>query len=123
MRRKHLPGYDAVIAALERYGAWWDSFRQKTRVVTQAEPVEQLQTFAARAYTSSSAGKLGLLVVAYARCLGPGRDDHSLLSLIDQLVISDSSVVSSLDGMECLVLLAKTYTDIGQPRRAWLTWR
>lgn len=46
-----------------------------------------------------------------------------MFGLVDNLVISDMTVVTSLDGMECLVLLAKTYTDIGQPRRAWLMWR
>ncbi|KAM5355050.1 hypothetical protein ACJ41O_001696 [Fusarium nematophilum] len=118
--RSALPKYDDITVTLIKNGAWWDSFRQKTRAISQAEPVEPLLSFAAHAYTSTSPAELAILAVAYARSLGRS---HQLFSLVDSLIISDFSLAASLDGMECLILLAKTYTDIGQPRRAWFTWR
>ncbi|KAH6689856.1 hypothetical protein F5X68DRAFT_167459 [Plectosphaerella plurivora] len=121
--RANLPSYDVVISALAKNGAWWDSFRQKTRVVTQAGLIEPILSFAAGAYTSPSPAKLGILVVAYGRSMGSDPEAHRLFRLVDDLVISSMAAGSSLNGMECLVLLAKTYTDIGQPRRAWLMWR
>ena len=118
--RSALPIYDDITATLLRNGGWWDSFRQKTRAISQAEPVEPLLSFAAHAYTSASPAEVAILAVAYARALGRS---HRLFAVVDSLIISDFALAATLDGMECLILLAKTYTDIGQPRRAWLTWR
>jgi hypothetical protein len=118
--REALPSYDEIIATLARNGAWWDSFRQKTRAISQAEPVEPLLSFGAHAYTSTSPAELGILAVAYARSLGR---NHRLFALVDSLIIADSTLTATLEGMECLILLAKSYTDVGQPRRSWLTWR
>ena len=118
--RAELPGYDSITAALARNGSWWDSFRQKTRAISQAEAAEPLLLFAAHAYTSKNPAELAMLAVAYGRSLGK---NHALLSLVDKFIMADSTFVATLEGMDCLVLLAKTYTDIGQPRRAWLMWR
>ncbi|RMJ15705.1 hypothetical protein BHE90_006281 [Fusarium euwallaceae] len=118
--RSALPSYDEITVTLTKNGSWWDSFRQKTRAISQSEPLEPLLSFAAHAYTSTSPAELAILAVAYARSLGQG---HKIFTLVDSLIIGDFSLAASLDGMECLVLLAKTYTDIGQPRRAWFTWR
>lgn len=114
-----MPGFDAVMSALAEKGAWWNSFQQKTRAIAQ-NPIEHLSAFAARAYTSSSPAVVGTLACAYARSLG-GR--HDIYAMVEALVISDFAHVATQDGLECLVLLAKSYTDIGQPRRAWLAWR
>ena len=118
--RSALPSYDEITATLSKNGSWWDSFRQKTRAISQSEPLEPLLSFAAHAYTSTSPAELAILAVAYARSLGHG---HRIFTLVDTLIIGDFVLAATLDGMECLVLLAKTYTDIGQPRRAWFTWR
>ena len=100
-------------------GFWWNSFRQKTRAISHS-PIEDLISFATKNYTSQKPAEIGLLVVAYARCLNNGGD---LYTLVERLVISNFAYFATVEGMECLVLLAKSYTDIGQPRRAWLTWR
>ncbi|KAJ4328898.1 hypothetical protein N0V84_000686 [Fusarium piperis] len=118
--RSVLPSYDQITATLARNGSWWDSFRQKTRAISQSQPLEPLLSFAAHAYTSTSPAELAILAVAYARSLGQG---HKIFTLVDTLIIGDFALAATLDGMECLILLAKTYTDIGQPRRAWFTWR
>jgi hypothetical protein len=45
------------------------------------------------------------------------------LSLIDQLIIQDEGSMSSIDGLECAVFQGKLYSDIGQPRRSWLSFQ
>ncbi|CAI4214298.1 unnamed protein product [Parascedosporium putredinis] len=109
------------MATFATRGSWWSSYQQKTRALTQA-PVVNLAQFAASNYTSEDPAKVALIVVAYARCIG-SKAGRRLYSLVEGLVIKEDAYLASVQGMECLVLLAKSYTDIGQPRRAWLTWR
>jgi len=114
-----MPSYDVVLSVLSERGAWWSSFRQKTHAITQT-PIEELTSFAARAYTSSDPAVLGTLATAYARSLDKDRD---IYAMVDSLIVSDLTYAATQEGLECLILLAKSYTDIGQPQRAWLTWR
>ncbi|KXJ87914.1 hypothetical protein Micbo1qcDRAFT_109793, partial [Microdochium bolleyi] len=118
--RSNLPSYDDLLTALESGADWWNSFRRKTHIISQTHPIEPLTAFAAHAYTSSTPAEVGTLAVAYARSTG---SNASLYNLVDDVILSDFGLAATLAGLECLVLVAKTYTDIGQPRRAWLTWR
>lgn len=102
-------------------GSWWDSFRDKTRIISQAHFLQHIDTFLAQAYTSMKPAEVGTLAIAYARSLSQGF--HPLMETVENLVLSDISYVANTDGMMCLILLGKTYTDIGHPRRAWLVWR
>jgi hypothetical protein len=117
--RSALPSYDTVMSTLSKNGAWWSSFRHKTHAISQS-PVEALAAFATRSYTSNNPAELGMLVAAYARS---SNQNYHLYAIVDSLVISDSAYLATIEGMECLILLAKSYTDIGQPRRAWLMFR
>lgn len=109
-----------MMSVLSQNGAWWASFRHKTSAIIYQSPIVELAEFAARTYTSSNPAELGMLVTAYARSAGDA--DH-LYELVDTLVISEFAFLATTEGQECLVLLAKSYIDIGQPRRAWLMWR
>lgn len=117
--RSALPSYDATMSILSKNGAWWNSFRLKSHAVHEA-PVEPLAAFGRRTYTTSNPAELGILVAAYARSMN---QSHHLYDLVDRMVIADFSYSATLEGLECLILLAKSYTDIGQPRRAWFMWR
>ncbi|EED16463.1 hypothetical protein TSTA_015490 [Talaromyces stipitatus ATCC 10500] len=118
--RSALPSFDRVSSVFGENGSWWDSFRDKTRVISQAH-FEDIDTFSAKAYTSMKPAEVGTLAVAYARSLNQGF--HPLMETVENLVLSDISYAATTDGMMCLILLGKTYTDIGHPRRAWLVWR
>jgi hypothetical protein len=118
--RSMLPRYDILVSILSQKGAWWSSFRQKTDAIVSA-PAASLTDFAARSYTSNNPAELGILTAAYARSMG--KEQHHLYAVIDSLIVSDFTYAATLEGMECLILLAKSYTDIGQPRRAWFVWR
>ncbi|CCT73119.1 uncharacterized protein FFUJ_12670 [Fusarium fujikuroi IMI 58289] len=117
--RSALPEYDLLISTLSQNGAWWSSFRQKVQVICQGT-YQDLAAFAARAYTSSDPAELGMLVVAYARSTG---NKHNLYGLVDRLAIPDSALSYSAEAMELLLLLAKAYSDIGQPRQSWMMYR
>ncbi|KAF4624116.1 hypothetical protein G7Y89_g14057 [Cudoniella acicularis] len=117
--RSALPNFDLMMLNLMKNGSWWSSFGYKIKDSTQT-PMKPLDEFAKQAYISNNPAELGTLVTAYARSAG---ENYHLYGLVDRLVISDSVYISTLEGLECLILLAKTYTDIGQPRRSWLAYR
>ncbi|KAK9319422.1 hypothetical protein V1517DRAFT_332656 [Lipomyces orientalis] len=119
MLRAVLPSYDTIISALSSNGSWWSSYRQKAYAVSQAPPLT-LEAFAKRAYTSHHPAELAALTLAFARSSGK---HYHLYALVDDLVISDFTITTTIEGMECLILLAKLYTDVGHPKRAWLVWR
>jgi hypothetical protein len=116
--RASLPPYDQLKSALELNGSWWNHFHRKTHPFAKAK--EYLVGYAAHLYTSNDPIDLGILVIAFARSTS---QDHQLYSLVEQLVISDQAYNYSIHGLECLLLLAKVYTDIGQPRRSWCLTR
>lgn len=117
--RSALPNYDSIMTTLSEHGSWWESFRFKTHLNVQ-EPAEGLIAFAARTYTSDNPSLLGTLVTAYARCLNRY---HQLYAIVESLVIAETEYVSTVEGLQCLILLAKSLTEVGHPRRSWLIWR
>ena len=48
--------------------------------------------------------------------------DHYITS-VETLLASDEGFACTLDGLECLMLVAKFYVNIGKPRKAWLIFR
>lgn len=118
--RAALPSYDTIVPTLTGpCAAWWRAYHHKTVKASQVFR-DSLPEFARHAYTSNNPAKLGQLVVAYARCSGK---NHRLYSLVEHLIISDPEFSTTNEGLECLLLLAKVYTDNGQPRRSWFMYR
>ncbi|KAI5465286.1 hypothetical protein BGZ63DRAFT_373209 [Mariannaea sp. PMI_226] len=117
--RSALPNYDSLMSTLSKNGAWWNSFRHKTHAICQG-PFEGLAAFAAHAYTSNIPAEVGMLVTAYARST---IENYHLYNLVENLILSDSSLSYSVEHMELILLLAKAYSDIGQPRQCWLMYR
>jgi hypothetical protein len=119
MLRSSLPKYDEMMEILTARGSWWEYWRQKTYGKTKA--VETLPQYASRIFTNGSPMELGLLVSAFG--LSAKKNGGNYLALVNQLIISDIEYTTTLPGLECIVLQAKCYLDIGQPRRSWLTYR
>ncbi len=120
--RAALPRYDDILSICTKNGDWWNSCRYKTQTITRHMLPEALTDFARRTYTTTNPAELGSLAVAYARSSGQSQSHH-LYELVYSLILSEFTLAGTMEGMECLVLLAKSYTDIGQPKRAWLVWR
>ncbi|KAL4880756.1 hypothetical protein BJY04DRAFT_218913 [Aspergillus karnatakaensis] len=117
--RAALPSYDMLLSTLSQGGSWWSSYRQKAYTISQAPP-ETIEAFAKRVYTSQNPAELGSLALAFAR----SSDSHySLYTFVDELILSDFTMLATIEGIQCLILLAKLYTDTGYPKKAWLAWR
>jgi hypothetical protein len=109
-----------IISTLSSNGDWWNSFRQKTEAITDTPLTEDLTEFAARAYTSLDPAEVGILATAYARSCHGAEDVYAL---VEKLVIESPVHSITITGLECALLLAKAYSDIGEPRKAWFMYR
>lgn len=114
-----LPPYDQLNAILNSNSEWWATWRKKT---TGTSGNLTLPQYAAHALLDGSPGAVGILVLSVGVC-SESDDTDRYISTVDRWVISDDEYAATLEGMECLMLEAKWYTDIGQPRRAWLANR
>ena len=118
--RAALPSYDAMVLMFANNGAWWRNYRMKIRAFSGAPAAASIEDFAARVYTTGNPSDLGTLAVAFARSASDGDD---LYALVESLVTSEFTYMTTVEGLGCLVLLAKVHKDIGQPRKAWMLWR
>ncbi|KAI9695774.1 MAG: hypothetical protein M1820_008446 [Bogoriella megaspora] len=48
---------------------------------------------------------------------------ESIFTVVSTLIANDDEYAASIEGVECLALIGKYHVDIGQPRKAWLTFR
>ena len=114
-----VPPYEKLIPAITKCTDWWFFFRQKCLGTVGRVTLEE---FATRVYHSGKPAELGILVIAVG--VGTNYDDlDRYLALVDKEIIADDEYMSTLEGLECAVLVGKSYSDIGQPRRGWLAFR
>jgi hypothetical protein len=85
------------------------------------DTIESFPDFVRRAYTSDRPSELGKMAIAFA--FASDVDGSHIYTLVDRLVVSDMAYMSTVEGLECLVLLAILYADEGQPRRSWMIYR
>ena len=114
-----LPPYDQLNAILNSNSEWWATWRKKT---TGTSGNLTLPQYAAHALLDGSPAAVGILVLSVGVC-SESDDTDRYISTVDRWVLSDDEYAATLEGMECLILEAKWYADIGQPRRAWLANR
>lgn len=99
---------------------WWVRIHRAVRGMYD-DTMESFPDFVRRAYTSDRPSELGKMAIAFA--FASNVDGSPIYTLVDRLVVSDMAYVSTVEGMECLILLAILYADEGQPRRSWLIYR
>lgn len=83
--------------------------------------IESFPDFVKRAYTSDRPSELGKMAIAFA--FTSDLDGSHIYTLVDRLVVSDMAYMSTVEGLECLILLAILYADEGQPRKSWMIYR
>ena len=54
---------------------------------------------------------------------GSGRDVERCLKVVEELILSDDELVSTVDGIECLILRSKHSANDGRIRRSWIYYR
>lgn len=114
-----LPAREVVEKAISTNDDWWRIWRHKLSGTARGRTLKE---FAYNALENGSPPEVGVLLL----CIGVALDLDNLnqtLALVDALIISDDEYAATTEGMECAIMVSKCYSDIGQPRRAWLTTR
>ncbi|OCL11586.1 hypothetical protein AOQ84DRAFT_361401 [Glonium stellatum] len=114
-----LPPYEQLMPILNSNGEWWATWRKKTAGTSGNMTLPQYATYA---LSEGSPGAVGILVLGVGICC-ESDDIDRYINTVDRWVLADDEYAATLEGMECLILEAKWYADIGQPRRAWLAYR
>ena len=118
--RAEMPPYDSILRIARLRTDWWVRIHQAVRCMSD-EHVEPFPDFVRDHYTSDRPAQLGKIAIAYAFTC---REDAShLYALVNRLVVSDMAHMTTVEGLECLILLATLYSDEGQPRRGWMVFR
>ena len=62
---------------------------------------------------------------AFLLCLAANRQkgEKNYVSVVSSLIVDDDDYAATMEGLECTLILAKYHTDVGQPRKAWGTFR
>jgi len=115
-----LPPYDQLNRILNSNSEWWQTWRRKCSGTSEAD--QTLAQFASRALADGNIGAIGTVVLSVGICSDMGDVDR-YIETVDRWVLSDDEYATTLEGMECLILKAKWYADVGQPRRAWIAYR
>jgi hypothetical protein len=117
-----LPPYDQLNRILTRNSDWWQTWRRKCSGTSG--PTQTLSQFAAHALTSGNIGAIGTVVLSVGICTSDESIDvEAYVEAVDRWMLSDDEYAASLEGIECLILKAKWFADVGQPRRAWIAYR
>lgn len=116
-----LPPFDKLNKILNSNSEWWQTWRKKCSGTSTSD--ETLSQFASKALAEGNIGALGTVLLSVGICSDDEREVERYVEAIDKYVLSDDEYAATLEGMECLILKAKWYADVGQPRRAWLAYR
>ncbi|EKG14597.1 hypothetical protein MPH_08227 [Macrophomina phaseolina MS6] len=114
-----LPSRELVEKAVKEGDDLWRILRHKLHGTTRGRTFQQ---FATHALGEGTPPELGVFLLSVGAALDLNNIDQTL-ALVDALIISDDEYAATIEGMECSIMVAKCYSDIGQPRRAWLTAR
>jgi alkanesulfonate monooxygenase SsuD/methylene tetrahydromethanopterin reductase-like flavin-dependent oxidoreductase (luciferase family) len=116
-----LPPLDQVQRIFASNGDWWHTWRRKCSGTS--DPEQTLADFASRALADGNIGAIGTVVLSVGICCADEDDVEKYIEAVDRYVLCDDEYAATLEGMECLILKSKWYADVGQPRRAWISYR
>jgi hypothetical protein len=117
-----LPPYDQLNRILTTNSDWWQTWRRKCSGTSG--PTQTLAQFAANAITTGNIGAIGTVVLSVGICTSDESVDvETYVEAVDRWVLADDEFAASLEGIECMILKAKWFADVGQPRRAWIAYR
>jgi len=134
-----LPPRQCLHAILDSTTAWWDTWRLLFPEISVTEEQTTLKNHILWALDQESPvhNARGLICLGICmRQILPGADSSSFnlprspkemmdcyMSVVDQLIIADDEYAGSCDGLELIILIAKTHVNLGQPRKGWLFLR
>lgn len=118
--RAELPSYDSIMNVASAHKGWWVRIHRAV-CGKYDDTIESFPDFVRRAYTSDRPSELGKMAIAFA--FVSDVDGSHIYTLVDRLIVSDMAYMSTVEGLECLILLATLHADEGQPRRSWMIYR
>ena len=118
--RAELPSYDSIIKVALAHKDWWVRIHRAVRGMYDGT-IESFPDFVRRVYTSDQPSEIGKMAIAFA--FSSDIDGSHIYALVDRLVVSNMTYMSTVEGLECLILLAVLYADEGQPKRSWMIYR
>ena len=116
-----LPPYDQLNKILNSNSEWWQTWRRKCSGTST--PDQTLAQFTTKALSENNIGAIGTVVLSVGICIADEDDIERYIEAVDRWILADDEYAATLEGMECLILKAKWYADVGQPRRAWIAYR
>lgn len=114
-----LPPYHKLLITLQGNHHAWAVFQRKCPGTRGNATLEE---FSYRVMHKGTPCEVGLLVILYGSCTEGDLLDQCL-ALVDKWIITDDEYMGTLEGLECVILQGKIYSDIGQARRSWLAFR
>ncbi|KAE9991627.1 hypothetical protein EG327_011323 [Venturia inaequalis] len=114
-----LPPYHKLLITLQGNHHAWAVFQRKCPGTRGNATLEE---FSYRVMHQGTPCEVGLLVILYGSCTEGDLLDQCL-ALVDKWIITDDEYMGTLEGLECVILQGKVYSDIGQARRSWLAFR
>lgn len=134
-----LPAQHDLNAILESTTAWWDTWRLLFSEISVSKEEKTLKNHILSALKQESPVSIARGLICLGICfrqVRPGADNSSLhfsrspkdtmdyyMNVVDQLIIADDEYAGSCDGLELIVLVAKTHVNLGHPRKGWLLLR
>lgn len=130
-----LPSQSAICEVLEIGGFWWDLLRILHPYMCCEDDKMTIHSYVLLALNQDNPCILGTALSWLAmsmHCLPMSYDTGHLdlpmplndlaqhyVSTIDRLIVCDDEISVSLEGIECILLQAQFYGNVGRPRKTW----
>ena len=101
---------------------WWGALRGRVLGLSATPEQLSLESFVSHALSRGTPTQMAKVLQLVARTVDEEHLERILL-LIERLVLVDDEYMGTMEGLECAYLQGNLYSDIGQARRAWLTYR
>ena len=134
-----LPSPHGLHAVLESTTLWWETWRLLFPEISVTREQKTLKNHILWALEQDSPVEIARGLICLGICIRqipPGFDNSSYhlcrspkntmdhyLSIVDELIVADDEYAGSCDGLELIILVAKTHVNLGQPRKGWLLMR
>ena len=134
-----LPSRSDLQTILIASSTWWTTWRRLFPEIGADADTKNLQQIVFSALDQDNPVPIAIAVLCIAisvRQLPPANDDNSFnlplpskdlmdhsLTTVDRLIISDNEYAVSVEGIELIILQAKIYDNLCQPRNGWLLFR
>lgn len=139
-----LPGVPGLIAILAVTKPYWSIWKDGQGLNIAPEPhilesVQSSKSFILNSMDSNNPALVAKAALFLALCMQqlpnnltkeqlslsahPGALLDSYLMVADMLLSISENSVPTIDGLECLEIIAKLYMNMGKPRESWLSYR